>query len=327
MNKLKKIGLSALAGSLVAFSASAEVTVSGGASIAIGKGNDTNKTYIYQNDSISFTVAGETDGGLSVTTSLELDGDAGGGTGGDFDSQSIQIGLPDAGTITFASHGGDTVLGGWDDVMPTAYEEVFALTTNDAGTANSSIAIPGSGNDLLRYDSPSLSGISVHASYLMTHDSAAASTRSSSYSDMGIQIAPEMVEGLSIGYAAGEYDESASVKGVEVSTLWAKYAYGPVTVGYQSSEADGPTTTQDDDSTSWGISYAVSENLSVSYGEHDLDLGSATDAGTDQESSGVSASYTMGGTTINAAVNSTDNVGGVATADEDSFEVALVFAF
>ena len=58
-----------------------------------------------------------------------------------------------------------------------------------------------------------------------------------------------------------------------------------------------------------------------------MDLGSATAAGTDQESSGVSASYTMGGTTIKAAFNETENVAGVAADDEESMEIALSFAF
>jgi len=73
---IKKIGLTALAGSLVAVSAhAADVSLSGGASVAIYKKADSAKTLYYQNDSITFTVSGETDGGLTVTTSIELDAD------------------------------------------------------------------------------------------------------------------------------------------------------------------------------------------------------------------------------------------------------------
>ena len=137
------------------------------------------------------------------------------------------------------------------------------------------------------------------------------------------------MDGLSLGYATGEVDESASLGGVEVtgideSTMWVKYTTGGFTLGYQQSEADGATSTQDDESTSYGISYAVSDALSVSYGEHEMDLGSST---SDQESSGVSASYTMGGVAIKASFNETENVGGVATTDVENYEVALVFAF
>jgi len=321
MNNIKKIGLSALAGSLVAMSAQAEVTLSGGASVAIGKTHDTDKAYYYQNDSINITYSGETDGGLTVTTKLELDGDNGGGS---YDSRSVAIGSDGMGTVTYSAHGGSSVMSGWDDVMPTAYEEVFALTKNqsDAATSAGNLTIAGfAGNGLWRYDSPSVSGVSVHAAY----QAANATGQVSSYSDMGIQIAPEAIDGLSIGYATGEYDESATVLGVDVSTLWVKYVYGSITVGYQQSEDDGPTSATTDESKSMAISYAVNDDFSVSYGQHEYDDGDTTLS--DQESSGFSASYTMGGTTVKAAFNETDNIRGVASNDEDSFEIALSFAF
>jgi len=226
------------------------------------------------------------------------------------------------GTITYSAHGGSSVVGGWDDVMPTAYEEVFALTKNSAdGTTSGNLTIAGfGGNGLWRYDSPSVSGVSFHAAY----QNAAQTGSVNTYSDMGIKIAPEAVEGLEIGYATGEYDESATVLGVDVSVMYAKYTYGSFTVGYQQNEDDGPSTATTDESDSWGVSYAVSDDLSVSYGQHTYNDGNLTP---DQESSGFSASYTMGGTTISAAFNETENVRGVAANDEDSYEIALSFAF
>jgi len=56
MNKMKNIGLSALAGSLVAFSAAnAEVSVSGGASVGVSSANETRASAYYQADSINFS--------------------------------------------------------------------------------------------------------------------------------------------------------------------------------------------------------------------------------------------------------------------------------
>jgi outer membrane protein OmpU len=322
MNNFKKIGLSALAGSLVAVSAhAAEITMSGGASVAVSSGDDAGKSTYYQNDSISFTVSGETDGGLSITTKLELDGDASGGAGGDFDSQSLTIGHDTFGTVIFSAHGGSTVMGGFDDMMPTAYEESFAITTG-----NLVINGAGTGNDLWRYNSPELvPGLTAHVAYSSQNTTANANA----YTDMGLKYTPDMVDGLTLGYAVGEVDEVPSangdqVTGIDESTMFVTYATGPITVGYQQSEADGATSTQDDDSTSFGISYAVTDDLSVSYGEHTLDLGSST---SDQESEGFSASYTMGGTSIKAAFNETTNVAGVAASDKESYEIALVFAF
>jgi len=319
MNNFKKIGLSALAGSLVAVSAhAAEISMSGGASVAVTSGDDKGKSAFYQNDSITFTVAGETDGGLSITTTLELDGGA--EASSSFDNRSLAIGHDTLGTVTFSGHGGDSVLSGWDDKMPTAYEEAWALTTGN-------LAINGvAGDNLWRYDSPELiPGLTAHASY----QSKEQTDSTSAYSDFGVQYVPEAVEGLTLGYAQGTVDESTSetgsdVTGIDESTMFITYASGPVTVGYQISEADGATATQDDESTAFGISYAITDDLSVSYGEHELDLGSST---SDQESEGFSASYTMGGTTIKAAFNETANVAGAAATDRESMEIALVFAF
>jgi outer membrane protein OmpU len=318
MNKFKKIGLSALAGSLVAMSASAyEITMSGGASVAVTNASDETKSTYYQNDSITFTVAGETDGGLSITTKLELDGGA--NASSSFDNRSLAIGHDTMGTLTFSGHGGDTVMSGWDDKTPSAYEESWGLTTG-ASVINGT-----SGDNLWRYDSPSFSGLTVHASYLNTEQTGS----TGAYSDVGVQFSPEMVEGLTLAYAAGEIDESTSetaddVTGIDETTYWISYVYGPITVGYQSSEADGATSTQDDESTAMGISYAVSDSLTVSYNEHEMDLGSST---SDQESSGVSASYTMGGATISASFNETENVAGAAATDVENYEVAVSFAF
>jgi len=321
MNNLKKIGLSALAGSLAAVSVNAaELSVSGGAALYIGTTNENGAGYYSMGDSVTFSGSGETDGGLNIAVSFELDGnDAAVKTDASnvMDSRSIKISTDALGTITWAGHGGDSVVSGWDDMTPTAYEEVWDLT---AGADTNRIS-GASGNNMIRYDSPSFSGVSVHASYVN-----AAAGGVSMYSDFGIKISPEMVEGLTVGYASGEVEETVGVF-IDESVAFVTYAFGGVTLGYQESEADGPTTTQDDDSTSMSISYQVNDDFSVSYGTHELDLGSATDAGTDQESSGWSASYTMGGMSISGHMHETDNVAGIATADLKSYELELSFAF
>ena len=323
MNKMKKIGLSALAGSLVAFSANAEITMSGGASVGVSSANETRASGYYMGDSINFTLSGETDSGLTITQKIELEGGV--------DNQSTAI-SGDFGTLTYHKHGGDSVMSGWDDMTPTAYEESWVLATVDTATdttANTEVVMINgrSGNALWRYDSPSFSGVSIHASYL---GSSATQTENNHtdlghYSDFGIQISPEMVEGLSIGYATAELEESATVT-VDESTLWIKYTNGPISVGYQTSEADGSTSTQDDEATLMSISYAVTDDLSISYGTAEVDLGSST---TDQESKGFSASYTMGGVSISVAMNETENAGGQTTTayDLEGYDLNVAFAF
>ena len=322
MNKMKKLGLSALAGSLVAFSANADMSVSGGASFGVSSSNDTRASGYYMADSLNFTNSGETDSGLTVTQKIEIEGS--------MDNFSLSV-AGDFGTVTYHGHGGDSVMSGWDDKTPSAYEEVWAYATYDTtttGTNDEVVMINGrAGNKLWRYDSPSFSGVSVHASYVQAEAAASESDHGDvgSYNDIGVQISPEMVEGLSIGYAMAEVDESATISNDE-STLWVTYTTGPVSVGYQTSNVDGQTATQDDEATMMSISYAVTDDLSISYGTAEVDLGSST---TDQESKGFSASYTMGGVSISVAMNETDNIGGQTGAayDIEGYDLNVAFAF
>ena len=319
MNKFKKVGLSALAGSLVAMSAqAAEVSMSGGASIGIYQESEPDKTKFYNNDSITFTVTGETDGGIVITNTMEADGSS--AVNGGFDNSITTFAMDGLGTITYGRHGASSVIGGWDSIAPTAYEEVWDAVETAASVANNVIGGK-AGNGLWRYDSPSVSGVTFSASY----DSTAETGSVSGYSDFGVQIAPEMVDGLSIGFATGEYEETAGVD-MDVETVWVKYAYGPVTVSYQESEEDAATAANSNDSEEWGISYAVSDDLSISYGEHTHNDGLDSTAN-NQESTGMSISYTMSGVTIAASFNETANADNSAAEDNEGYEVNLSFAF
>ena len=322
MNNLKKIGLSALAGSLVAFSVNAvETSISGGATMYMSKGAESTATGLSMSDSITFSASGTTDGGVDITISLELDGDAANDA---LDSKSITFGTEDLGTVTFAGHGGSSVMGGMDDKTPNAYEEVW-----DGVTGADTDVIGGySGNNLVRYDSPSFAGVTAHAAYQDSGaDSAVAgSEKVSTYSDIGITIAPEAFPDLTIGMAQGNYSATASLDGEE-STMYVSYNFGDdITVAYQTSEIDLGTSATTDESEAFGISYAINDDISVSYGTHTIDYGSGT---TDQEASGFSASYTMGGMTIAGMTNTVDNVGGSTDAsnDKEGYEISLSFAF
>ena len=103
----------------MAFSANAlELSVSGGASLTFSAyGAATTNNAWSMGDGLTFKASGETDGGLTVSTTHVIDGAAG------MDDFSMSIGTESAGTIGFAGLGGSSALGAVDDVMPTAYEE------------------------------------------------------------------------------------------------------------------------------------------------------------------------------------------------------------
>ncbi len=315
---IKKIGLSALAGSLVAFSANAgEMTVTGAAGLYMTAGDETGKTTFSNSDHVNFDGSTELDNGMTVSFHLQLDGDE--SDDGVIDNHSVTIDTNGMGTIVFAGHGGTGVLDAWDDITPNAYEEAWdGLTPTTSGTDE---VINGfAANDSIGYTSPSFNGVTFKASLIPSNTS----HNGGVYSDMGVMISPEMVEGLTIYYAIGDEEATAGTE-LNHSTLGLKYALGPVTVGYQSSESDAPTTAATDESTTIGISYSVSDEFSVSYNTHDFDAGNYT---SDEEYTGVSASYTMGGITIAGHMNTLENKeGSSSAADVDGYELALTFAF
>ena len=319
MNNFKKIGLSALAGSLVAFSAHAgELSATGSASLTMSDA-DTNGTAISGNqftmgDSITLTGSGEMDNGMTISVSFEIDNDDTGG-GSVYDSHSMTLDTNGMGTITFAGHGGSSAMSALDDVTPNAYEESWdAVTGADTGT----LVGGSSGNNMFTYTSPSLSGATITMAYLNASDA----VTDVSYTDFAIAYSPEMVDGLTVGYGQGDTEETTGTE-IEHTAMYVKYTYGSVTVGYQENEADGPATSDDIDFEAFGISYAVSDNLTIAYNQSESVVGTT---GT-QEASGISASFTSGGMTIAGVMNDVDNVSGVDANDTEGYELNLSFAF
>ena len=321
MNKFKKIGLSALAGSMVAFSAAQAGEMSVGGYVWIGMGNTdegTGNGFTSMTDSLNFTGTGELDNGMTVTLFYEIDGDANASATHNFDTHYVKL-SGNFGAITYSGHGVDGVLNSMDDKTPNAYEEAW-----DAGTTVADNTLVGRNhNDSLRYDSPSFNGITVHAYHSEQADAGAGA-----YQDFGITIKPEMVEGLELGFATGEFDSSAT-KSVDQDTMYIKYAYGPLTVGYQASESSTSdsdvTYTQAFDSTAIGISFAVNDDFSIGYGVFEADYESSSLV--DQESTAITASYTMGSMTIGGLIGEDENIAGVAANDNDKYEMSLSIAF
>jgi outer membrane protein OmpU len=311
MNNFKKIGVSALAGSLMAVSANAvEMSVSGGASLTFGDyGADITNNAWSSGDGLTFSATGETDGGLTITSSIVLDN-------GTNDDQSISIASDGMGTITFHALDGGSALSSVDDVMPTAYEEPWFGVTTPTKVDGKAYA------GLFQYTSPTVAGATLTATY----NQADTTNSDESLTSYAIAWSPEMVDGLTVGYATQDDDSGAATTHVSENTMYAKYVYGPVTVGVQKSEADNATSASDVESLAMAVSYAISDSLSISYGENTAETpGDATD--TDQEATAISASYTSGGMTISATAGSVDNIANTATNDADTYEISMSFAF
>ena len=322
MNNLWKIGLSALAGSLATFSVNAaDVSVSGGASISFDdtdRGGDTDSgtrgNGFYMGDSLKFNMSGETDGGLGVAVYYEIDG----GTLDDYDMTLSG----DWGSLKFNGSGSSSAFGAVDDVTPNAYEEAWdIIDTDGTGTSGSPTVIGGGGGtNMFIYTSPSVGGATLKAAY---HNSGG-SDAAESYTDFAVAVSPEGVEGLTLG-AAVSNNTIGTDNDADESTYYATYAVGSFTVGVQSSERDETTAGSDQESIAYGVTYAVNDDFSIGYSYHELETESTTDQ--DQESTGISASYTMGGMTLAGASNEVDNIAGTSTRDHEGYEFTLSFAF
>ena len=313
MNKLTKIGVSALAGSLAmtaVHAAEGSVSVSTGFAFA-SAGDENTKTTAYQFDSVVFSASGETEGGITVSASMELDNDNP-ATNAGMDNRSVSFGSDSMGTVTFHGHGGDSVMGQWDDVTPNAYEEAWDVVAGaDAGIINGH-----SGENMFTYSYDHDSGFKFVAAYLNASDAQS----DVSYSDFGVEYTG--VDGLKLVYAAGDVESVTGTK-TEENTIAGTYAMGAITVGVQVSESDSNQANADTESSGVGVSYQVNDDLSVSYGAHTIEYAT----GSDQESTSIGISYTMGSMSISGAMNQVDNIANSAANDRDAYEFGVSFSF
>jgi outer membrane protein OmpU len=315
MNNLKKIGLTALAGTLVSVSANAaDLSVTGGVSLNFsGEEKQLTGNGWSMNDGITFLASGELDNGWNITAKQIIDS-SDGTANTIMDTRILTIDMGDSGTLTFSGTGGSSVLAAIDDVTPNAGEESW----DDVTGAD---AIPGGtgGDDMFHYSNSSLmDGLTVSASYTPSNGA----TEVESSNDYGIKYTG--IEGLTVGAAAGT-DDTAPTATVDTTNMYVTYAMDALTVGYQTSEDDSETANADLDFTALGVSYAVSEEMSVSINSSTIDYENATLS--DQEAMGISVSYVMGSMTLKANHNTVDNIAGDSTDDRSGYALSLGFAF
>ena len=331
MKTWKKVGLTALAGSLVAFgSANAEWSLSGSGKVTytddgnVGTGNTGNNNVDGDRWGIArdFSVSASTelDMGWTVTATHAL-------SAGGADASSLAIDMGAMGTLKYTGHDGTFGLEVIDDIVPTAHEEVTdglgvdgAVGSGASGwNYNNSM-----GDGMITVDI----GVTSKASNTSTgNGTGGASGGTSGPSGQSIALQLKPIDGLTVYYGSGEYMDAAGASTQDDhETVGLKYAYGPVTVGYQTSEVDDQGTGNTDiDREMMSISYAVNDELSISYGETTADWSTTS---TDEEATGFSASYTMGAMTITLHRNQQDNDNGNTSKNEiEHTELALSFSF
>ena len=140
MNNIKKIGLTALAGSLVAISAqAAEMTVSGATMLTYTSEDTTEVTGnpFGMKTNLSFTASGEVNGYTVSYMQTSKDQFAG------MSSARLSVDMGDMGTLAF-DQGSGSGLATIDDKTPTAAEEIWdGLDTDTVNGANGLVGAAG----------------------------------------------------------------------------------------------------------------------------------------------------------------------------------------
>jgi outer membrane protein OmpU len=310
MTNLRKIGLTALAGTLAATTAHAgDLTVTGTATMEYQSTQDTinsNTDSFAQNGTIVFSGSGELDNGMGVSFMQAL-------SGGSLTSQSVALDMGDMGTLSVASLN-MAGIGTIQDMVPNAGEQPWDDLGTDGtqhGTPEQGVASPHAG-DRLGY-SIDVGGAILSAAMNYAENSPTTSA--------AIQL-PNLVEGLNIGGGLAVDQQSATVEN-DIETYYITYSMGPISVGAQQTKVDHQTAASDIERDSYGITFAVNENLSIGYGVSDTEFDAKS---LDEENTGIQASYTSGGMTIGVVNNTKDNMGGANT-DKEMTELKLTFAF
>jgi len=306
MKNITKLGLTALAGSLVASSAFAgAMSVSGSAKITHASQDETEVTgnSFSNSKGLSFSGSGELDNGYTVATTYTMSNSA-------FSSSQVTIDMGDMGTVGLWNGANGAGINKFSDVVPTAGEQVW----DDSDTDDNGIPTHDNKN-MIGYNG-TFGNVDVSVAYV--NGGASGVGGAASDSSWALQY-NNLMDGLVLGIAQGENGTT-----VDLSTMYAKYTSGAVTVAYQISDYDNTGSTADEESIGLGASFAVNDNLSVSAGRHDVDMGAGK---VDETSIGFSASYTTGGVTIGFVANSTEDVAGTAGSDDSYREIAVSFAF
>jgi len=341
MNNLKKIGLSALAGSMAMITAaqSVEYAVSGDAQItfATAEGNEadsvsSNGKGIGSDTDLFFTASGELDNGYTIKFFQAFDtADAVAQS-----SSQVTLGMGSLGSIQYNVDSGSAA-NAIDDVLPKAFEEVWDSTTHTS-------LFHGFGSNVddgsIQYVTPAIeyagTTLTASAQYDSSagQDTAAAkgvATSGGSGTAYTVKIAHE--SGLTIGGGVEDAEKSSVYgDGVNGATGYVLFSSGPISVGYQESYYDaahnrGTTEGADTEAEGYSIAYTMGD-VSVSYAKVNETMQAVSDtaAKLEVEMSAIQASYTMGAMTLAASMYETDNPEGVAGTYEATV-LSASFAF
>jgi len=321
MTNIKKIGLTALAGSLVATSAFAgAMDVTGKASVKFQSEHETEHTQnnYTMGQTLNFSGSGEMDNGMTISYGYLM-------TNAALSSSTLKLDMGDMGSLHFAEGANPAGIGGWKDKMPTAGEEVY---DDMGGEANGYATFPTNGT--IGYNGNLGGLVDVSVSYNKNSSSISyakniTTTTTNTGSSSSVVISGSPTDGATVFYGQGEKAGTSKELGTDMWTAGATYAVNSVTMGAQLTAIDSATANADADRQHVAVSYQINDDLAISYGMSTVEFEDGTKV--DQEDSGFSLSYTMGSMSLVGSWLESDNVSGASATDDSHTEIALSFAF
>jgi outer membrane protein OmpU len=322
---IKKIGLTALAASLVSVSANAgSMSVSGGASMNVtghtGQGRDQGTSFSMGNQ-LTFSGSGELDNGLNVSLSFVLDqGDDTAIANSPFDSHSVTISSDAMGSLTLAGEGGTSASGA---IAKTAAGNLWDSfdglgTLNGVSFATDLLTTVSAGNNAFMYTTPELAeGLTLVGSYVPQGGNREAG--------QGYGVNYTGFDGLTINYASQDVVGTTTALSGDNDVLKVSYVYGSFTGTYSNLDHSTGTAASNSESTSYAVSYSVSDDLSITYGSETHESGTASDQ--DAEITGISFAYTAGGMTLSGSMKDGENLSYTTATVEDREQWTLGASF
>ena len=331
MINLRKVGLTALAGSLAAVTAHAgELSVTGSANVTyVTKSGDNTAQSLGHDKDVKFSGSGELDNGWTFAIhTLTKD---------DFtvSSTATVITMGSLGSIGVGSGGGTNINGAYDEAIPTAYEE-----NSDAGGQGAAnyVGSYADGNGVTYiFPAMEMMGATITGgldySFQGGSDSpndGGAVARSNTWGNaygLGLTVA---YDALSIGAFVSERENKNITADPTVEDEFGgswnvKYSAGPVSIGYSefyhnTGIADNVGATTDAKTTGtasgqyegdmFSIAFNVNDDLSISYSEmtstHDTRGHVATNGSVaqepdvDEKHESLQAAYSMGAMSVKA---------------------------
>ena len=308
MDNIKKLGLTALAGSMVATAASsAELSASGSWALSYTSEDDdaVNGQAFTAGNSVTFSGSGELDNGWTASMSYELDDDV-------MDDYSLTLDMADMGVFKY----GESTSGSGIDIASNMVPAVDTAIYSSVGTDTTAYGVARSAQDTGNLGwTKSVDDLKVSAEYARN------TTTGGSDTSFGVTYAG--VDGLTLAAGVASTNTGGAAE-IESLTYGAKYVTGAWTIGLQITSVDIEGTTEDEDGTHMGVSYNVNDDVSVGYIRQETDFSGTK---SDEEHSGFQASYSMGSISFSGRVGKVDNMGGTAGSSDEDKHITMSVAF